>query len=194
MPVRFLSTCALMLVWGCGPGTQSFPLDPAPADAKASFVALQACAKHLGHRASVSDTGVRVDTTPERRVEFVLGPDDKLTMMTWVATDSDRGHLTKLKVLGEALWECATSQPPPLPSASAAASSAPPPAPPPPAPTPPPPPTPRVAPSAAPSAAPSVSSAPKSCDEDDTCRRPSGASCEANEDCNSDVCEQGTCR
>jgi hypothetical protein len=198
--VRSLLFFSCWLAMGCGPGTQSFPLDVAPADAKAAFGTLQACAKHLGHKATVSADSVRVEPAPERRIEFVLEADKSFTMMTWVANDGDRGQLIKLKVLGEALWDCASSRPAARGSATAStpASAPPPPPPPPPAPSAPVPtavPTaePTVAPTAAPTGAPDASPKPKSCEEDDTCAKPSGASCERNTDCNSGACARGVC-
>ncbi len=203
MPVRLFLLPFVVSLVACGPGTQSFPLDAAPAG-QAALGVLQKCAERQGLQATMSQQRVRIEMTPERRVDFVLQPDKSFTMMTWVATDGDRGHLVKLKSLGEAIWECAgkvtasAASAASAPSASASVPLAPPPVvPTPPATTPAPPPA--APPSSVPSvnpgpAPPGASATVKSCEQDDSCARPAGAFCEANADCGSGSCTDGICK
>lgn len=146
-----------VFVMGCGPGTQTFPLEIEGQKAKASFGPIEKCARELGHDAEVKADSVTVPVTPERRVAFRFVDGAKnLSMVTSVDSDGDRGALPALKSLGDAIWDCASGAGT-APSGSASASpSASPTATPSASPTA----TPTAMPSAAPSAAPATTGGP----------------------------------
>ncbi len=205
-----LGTSVVVLA-GCGPATQSFPLEVSVDDAKASIGLLEACAKDAGHSPKVTANAVSVEPVAGQRVAFTL-TGERFLMSTWVATDDDRGELPRLKALGDALWECAEGKPLPAPTSSASASASatpspsaaptsnpsasPAPAPsaaPSPEPAEPQPTPPEPTPSASAPAAPSSAPAAGGCEQDASCKRPPGAPCQQNDDCASAACSRGSC-
>lgn len=112
---------------GCGPATQTFPLEIEGERAKAIFGAVEKCARDLDHAAEVKADSATVVVSPERRIVFRFVDGAKnLSMVTSVESDGDRGALPGLKVLGDAIWTCASgASSAPTSSATATPTAAP---------------------------------------------------------------------